>query len=66
MTGPVQRKCVSCGQVLPPMSKMSRVPLPAAEVRENDWPGELNQDGTVTVDLCMQCRIVRAERLKNR
>jgi hypothetical protein len=45
---------------------MSRVTLPEAEVRENDWPGEQNQDGTVTVDLCMQCRIVRAERLKNR
>jgi hypothetical protein len=66
MNGPVQRNCVSCGQILPSMSKMSRVPLPAAEVAQNGWPGEQNPDGTVTVDLCMQCRIVRAERLKNR
>jgi hypothetical protein len=48
------------------MSKMSRVPLPAAEVQLNGWQGEPNPDGSVTVDLCMQCRILRAERLKNR
>jgi RNase P subunit RPR2 len=45
-----ERICDGCGQKLPPKSKLSEQTVSA--------------DGEVTVDLCLQCRIVRADREK--
>ena len=45
-----ERICDGCGQKLPPKSKL--------------FEQTVSADGEATVDLCLQCRIVRAERLK--
>ena len=45
-----ERVCDGCGQKLPPASKLSEQTVSAG--------------GEATVDLCLQCRIVRADRLK--
>jgi hypothetical protein len=49
------RYCDGCGQ------KMSK-----EESREYGSTAAENADGTVTIDLCLGCRIQRAERLKGR
>jgi hypothetical protein len=58
--------CVQCGQPIPGTSKLTDFVLPENEARELDWPGKPNPDGTVTVKMCFQCQINRAEAAKQR
>jgi hypothetical protein len=61
-----ERYCEGCRQKLPAMSKLSRATLPQEDAGQSGWTGDLNNDGTVTIDLCLRCQIERAERLKLR
>ena len=58
--------CVQCGQPLPGTSKLTDFSLPASEARERNWTGRANADGSVTVKMCFQCQINRAEAAKQR
>jgi hypothetical protein len=55
-------QCVRCGKALPPASKMSRLAVTSAEATTNQWLGEENVDGTVSVEMCLQCQILRSAR----
>jgi hypothetical protein len=58
--------CVQCGQTIPGTSKLADVAMPESEARERNWQGTPNPDGTVTVKLCIQCQVNRAEASKQR
>jgi hypothetical protein len=60
------RVCDGCSQKLPPMAKLGQQTMSAEEAREYGSTAEANADGTVTIDLCLNCRIQRGERLKGR
>jgi hypothetical protein len=60
------RTCDGCGQKLPPMAKLGQQTMSKEEAREYGSDAPENADGTVTIDLCLACRIRRAERLKGR
>jgi hypothetical protein len=56
------RYCDGCGQKLPPGS------LQAVSKEEAEALGAVgveNADGTVTIDLCLNCRVQRANRIKH-
>ena len=55
-----ERTCDGCGQKLPPKSKLSEQRVSAEEAARFGSAGTPNPDGSVTIDLCLQCRIVRA------
>ncbi len=59
-------QCVQCEQPIPPMSKLADYVVPDSEARGRNWPGKPNPDGTVTVRMCIQCQIQRAEAAKQR
>jgi hypothetical protein len=62
----VERLCDGCGQKLPATSKLSQQTVSkqeAAEFGVADANG--NSEGTVTIDLCLQCRVSRANRIKH-
>jgi hypothetical protein len=59
-----ERMCDGCGQKLPPGSKLSEQMVPADEAARFGSGASPNPDGSVTIDLCLQCRILRADRLK--
>jgi hypothetical protein len=59
-----QRKCVRCGKPLPGSSKMTEEKLTAAEARENGWMGRVAGHHALTVAMCLQCQITRAEQRK--
>ena len=61
-----ERFCDGCTQKLPPMAKLGQQTMTKEEAREYGSLAEENADGTVTIDLCLGCRIRRAERLKGR
>jgi len=61
-----ERFCDGCTQKLPPMAKLGQQTMTKEEAREYGSVAEENADGTVTIDLCLGCRIRRAERLKGR
>jgi hypothetical protein len=56
-----QRTCVRCGKPLPGMSKMTEEKVALAEAQEHDWQGRAAAPDYITVTMCLQCQIVRAE-----
>ncbi|HEY6390505.1 MAG TPA: hypothetical protein VIX89_04465 [Bryobacteraceae bacterium] len=59
------RFCDGCGQKLPPQSMLSRQTMSKNEATELGVAAlDENADGAVTVDLCLNCRVQRANRLK--
>jgi hypothetical protein len=60
-----QRFCDGCGQTLPARSKLSQQAVSKEEAAEHGVTGTENTDGTVTIDLCLDCRVKRANRLKH-
>jgi hypothetical protein len=56
-----QRSCVDCHQPLPPRSKLTLASVPLEETELNGWTGQQNPDGTITVDMCLQCQIDRSK-----
>jgi hypothetical protein len=57
------QSCAICHQPLPGNSKLATASVPAGEAAQNGWNGYPNADGTVRVDMCLQCQI---DRSKNR
>jgi hypothetical protein len=62
----VTATCVQCGQPIPGTSKMTELTMPEAEAHERNWTGTADVNGTVTVKMCFQCQINRAEAAKER
>jgi hypothetical protein len=61
-----ERFCDGCGQKLPPQSRLSQQKMSKNEAMDLGVAAvEENTDGTVTVDLCLNCRVQRANRLKH-
>ena len=60
------RFCDGCGQKLPPAAKLGQQTMSKEEAREYGSTAPENADGTVTIDLCLACRIKRAEAMKGR
>ena len=60
------RYCNGCGQKLPPLAKLALQTMTPEEAREYGSDAPPDSDGTVTIDLCLACRILRAERKKGR
>ena len=58
------RYCDGCGQKLPPGSRLSLEVVPKQEAEAMGAPGVENPDGSVNIDLCLHCRILRANRIK--
>lgn len=54
------RTCVICRQPLPPKSKLTTANVVRDEAERSGWTGEPNSDGTVVVDMCLQCQIARS------
>jgi NMD protein affecting ribosome stability and mRNA decay len=59
-----QRMCVRCGKPLPGSSKMTENKVTLAEAQEHAWAGRAAGPEAVTVTMCLQCQIVRAEQRK--
>ena len=60
-----ERVCDGCRQKLPARSKLSQQVVARAEAEAFGATGIANADGTVTIDLCLNCRVVRANRIKH-
>ena len=60
------RFCDGCGQKLPASAKLGQQTMSKEEAREYGSTAEENSYGTVTIDLCLACRIRRAEIRKGR
>lgn len=60
------RYCDGCGQRLPPGAKLGQETVTPEEAREYGSAAPENANGTVTIDLCLACRIRRAETRKGR
>jgi hypothetical protein len=58
------RNCDGCGQPLPGSAKLARETVSREEAQEYNSNAPANPDGTVTIDLCLACRIRRAEARK--
>ncbi|MEO8591731.1 MAG: hypothetical protein ABI759_00275 [Candidatus Solibacter sp.] len=61
-----RRYCDGCTQKLPPAAKLGQQTMSREEAREYGSEAPENADGTVTIDLCLACRIRRAEAGKGR
>ena len=59
------RCCDGCGQKLPAGSKLSEQSVAREEALGIGAAGRENPDGSVSIDLCLNCRIQRANRLKH-
>ena len=59
------RYCDGCGQKLPPGSRLSLQVVSKEEAQAVGAAGVENADGTVTIDLCLNCRVQRANRIKH-
>jgi hypothetical protein len=59
------RFCDGCGQKLPATSKLSSQVVSNTEAAAYRSGAQQNPDGTVMIDLCLQCRVNRANRLKH-
>jgi len=53
------RYCDGCFQRLPPKAMMGQQIMSAVEARRYGSDAAENPDGTVTIDLCLACRIRR-------
>ena len=63
---PEQATCVRCGKPLPGMSKMTEEKVTAEEAAKFGWKGRpVAGADMVTVTMCLQCQIVRAEDRKS-
>ena len=60
------RYCDGCGQRLPAAAKLGQETVPREEALEYGSRAATNADGSVTIDLCLACRIRRAESRKGR
>jgi hypothetical protein len=60
-----ERFCDGCGQKLPAGSMLARQAVSKGEAAEMGSAAAANPDGTVTVDLCLDCRVKRANRIKH-
>jgi len=60
-----ERFCDGCGQKLPPHSKLSQQAVPPKEAAAMGASGEPDADGNVIIDLCLNCRVKRANRIKH-
>jgi hypothetical protein len=60
LVGEQPRACVRCGQPLLRASRMDRSTVTKAEVQSKQWRGEEQANGSIEVDLCLQCQIDRA------
>ena len=49
--------CDGCGQKLPPNAMLARQRMPPEQAAKYRADAEVNPDGTVTIDLCLACRI---------
>jgi hypothetical protein len=58
------RECVNCHQPLPLGSKLTLTSVSQEEAERNGWIGQENSDGTLTVDMCLQCQINRSKNKK--
>jgi hypothetical protein len=58
------RYCDGCAQKLPPGSRLSLQAVSKDEAEAMGAAGVENADGTVTIDLCLNCRVQRANRIK--
>jgi hypothetical protein len=52
----------AAANLLPSASTMSRTVVASTEAAANQWSGEDNADGTVSVNMCLQCQITRSVR----
>jgi hypothetical protein len=59
-----QRACVCCGKALPWASVTTQPSIPKMEAQQHGWTGREQPDGTVTINMCLQCQIHRSERKK--
>ena len=59
------RYCDGCAQKLPPGSRLSLQAVSKEEAEAMGAAGVENADGTVTIDLCLNCRVQRANRIKH-
>jgi hypothetical protein len=59
------RYCDGCGQKLPPGSRLSLQVMPKEEAEAMGAKGVENAEGTVTIDLCLNCRVQRSNRIKH-
>jgi hypothetical protein len=64
MTAGQDKLCDGCGQKLPAASKLSNQVVSKDEAARYRPDAPPNPDGTVTIDLCLQCRVDRANRIK--
>jgi hypothetical protein len=53
--------CDSCGQKLPPSAKLAQQTMSVEEARAWGSSTAPDPDGTVTVDICLACRIRKAQ-----
>lgn len=53
--------CVICHQPLLRNSKLTTASVPQEEAVQNGWTGKKNADGTVTINICLQCQIDRSK-----
>jgi hypothetical protein len=60
-----ERVCDGCGQPLPPKSKLSQQTVNAEEAERYGGKTAVSAEGTATIDLCLQCRVTRSNRLKH-
>ena len=60
------RYCDGCSQKLPPGAKLGQQMMSVEEARAYGSQAPANPDGTVTIDLCLACRLRRADAMKGR
>ena len=58
------RYCNGCGQRIPGSAMLGQQVMSPAEALEYGSDAPPDSDGTVTIDLCLACRIRRADRLR--
>jgi len=60
------RYCDGCGQKIPMAAKLGQQNMSVEEARAYGSQAPANPDGTVTIDLCLACRLRRADAMKGR
>jgi hypothetical protein len=60
-----ERICDGCGQKLPTGSKLSQQMISKEEAKSRGVSGLENDNGTVTIDLCLDCRVKRSNQMKH-
>ena len=58
------RYCDGCGQKLPPKAMLAQQTMSREEADTYRAGLPANPDGTITIDLCLACRIERSNRQK--